>query len=493
MIKTPPANKLNWFPGFLLALCMILYALLRLRFIDHVLTWDEAMNLLSTQAFFAGQENPYSFWFYRHPPVYALLLGLFTGAGRAWASSAILMNIALGVLLLLALLRLQTLAAGKTAALWGVFCYALMPAAMFFDVWIKRDLLVNLLGLVALHAFFRRRAWSAGVWLGLALLSKELALFYALPILAALFLEKDRSVWREVCKTGAMAALISFGWYVFFSTTGAHYFSFATGIELVETEKWARPWTDVWSRLPLNLGWAGILLLLPGFWILRKPSSESSPDGVLQRAAAWWPVTFAVPILLVLTLMKGKTPWFIIPVLPAFAALQGLGLVFIFNRIFHGAAIVGKVLLTVGVCACLVLLVRGAGMLEYDGMLERQAGGMAWGSQSSAAAARAVNEAVQPKERWAATPMFYWEGEQNALCPILLTAVLQPPDAVWPVPATAEELWARVQDEDMDWVLVSPTLEAANDLIGPLLIEKKVKAEILNGSILLDCRGLLRP
>jgi hypothetical protein len=90
-------------------------------------------------------------------------------------------------------------------------------------------------------------------------------LFFCPPILATLLLEKDRTVRRDVCKPGVTAVLLSFWWYVFFSTTLAHYFSFAIGIEPVDTEKRTNPWTDVWVRvfstLEAAIDWIGFLLV----------------------------------------------------------------------------------------------------------------------------------------------------------------------------------------------------------------------------------------
>jgi hypothetical protein len=55
---------------------LLLHVLLRLPHIGHLLTWDEAMNLLSVRALVAGGHDFYSLWFWRHPPTYAMLMSL---------------------------------------------------------------------------------------------------------------------------------------------------------------------------------------------------------------------------------------------------------------------------------------------------------------------------------------------------------------------------------------------------------------------------------
>ena len=55
------------------AVCALLFVAVRARWIGHLLTWDEAMNLCSIRSFVSEGEDVFSFWFWRHPPLFCIL------------------------------------------------------------------------------------------------------------------------------------------------------------------------------------------------------------------------------------------------------------------------------------------------------------------------------------------------------------------------------------------------------------------------------------
>lgn len=54
----------------LLLVTALVFVGLRLRWVGHLLTWDEAMNLLSVRSHAGGVEGIFASWIERYPPLY---------------------------------------------------------------------------------------------------------------------------------------------------------------------------------------------------------------------------------------------------------------------------------------------------------------------------------------------------------------------------------------------------------------------------------------
>ena len=77
--------------------CAAVFFVLRARFISHLLAWDEAMNLCSVRSFYAGGTDEFSGWFWRHPPLYTLLMTLCAPLKSGFAERVEFMTIGIGL------------------------------------------------------------------------------------------------------------------------------------------------------------------------------------------------------------------------------------------------------------------------------------------------------------------------------------------------------------------------------------------------------------
>lgn len=454
--------------------------------IGHLLSWDEAMNLLSVRAAAAGGFDGYAPWFWRHPPfLNVLLLGLLPGDGRGFAERAEwLMLVVAGVNLVL-LMWLTRRTFGTRAALWAGFWLAVMPGAVFYDSWIKQDALVTLCGLAAVSLFLTRHSLYAGVALGFAFLAKETALFYALAVFLLWCLRPSRE--RRVRSLGAVmltCALISAWWYLLFSTTVREFWEqFIQGQSGVDagTRAWAQPWYYFLQKLPLDLGLStSLFCLLGGGFVLSRCRLSAAARG--PYPALLWPLAALAPALVILTVSRLKTPWFLMSLYPLLAVLAGYGTAAVLRfigtagrsldpddvpvtltpqraraeatpaalptaggSIPRGQAVTGIQLpdgvpathaftkdteerpprgwgwMAAGLGALLLaqaLAERGAAADTYTAAFAQQDEAMCWGARQSKLAAEAVRRLTAPEERVLVTPMHYWEGENGWPCPI---------------------------------------------------------------------------
>src|ERR1051325_2963756 len=164
----------------LLFLAAALFFALRCRWVGHLIVWDEAMTLCTVRAFAARAHDPFSDWFWRHPPFYTLWLLFLQPLKMGFAERAEFLSICFGAINQLMMFFLNRRIFGINVAVWAALLLAVMPGAIFFDVWIKQDQPVASFGLLALIFLHARLPLYAGVALGLALLCKETAIFYVI-------------------------------------------------------------------------------------------------------------------------------------------------------------------------------------------------------------------------------------------------------------------------------------------------------------------------
>lgn len=185
-----------------------------------------------------------------------------------------------------------------------------------------------ILSLYALERGFRegRRAWKPLFFgaMGLAFMTKGVP-GIAVPLLAALiwlFLEsRIREVLRPSFLSGlGLVLLIIAPWYLII------WYGFPEAIEVFRTETVARlgqnaphanPFYYYFLRSPLHLlPW---ILLLPVAWAGLRSDREA-------REASRLPLAWFVGGLCFLTLLQGKQPHYLVPLVPPFAILMGGGL-----------------------------------------------------------------------------------------------------------------------------------------------------------------------
>jgi 4-amino-4-deoxy-L-arabinose transferase-like glycosyltransferase len=237
---------------------VILVVLLRVFNIGHVLMYDEAWNVNSVIDAATGHVGDVFYDnFLRHPPLYTGLgavYALVTGTGRVGLSLAmeimsLLFSVALAVVIFLCGRDWFDERVGLAAA----FLFAVMPAARVYDSVAKQESLTLLLGMLFMLLFFRRRYLMAGVFLGLAMLTKEIFIFVPaavlLFILAARRFEKLKGYFESL----GIGVLMSFWWYLFLSSSKGEFLRVFLG-RSQESANWRQPWHFYLGRLPRDYG-----------------------------------------------------------------------------------------------------------------------------------------------------------------------------------------------------------------------------------------------
>jgi hypothetical protein len=310
----------------LLLLILLLGVGLRAFNVGHVLSWDEAWNVqtvLDGAKHMTGDVWFYNF--YRHPPLYtgfgialATIFGL-DKTGIALSLEVISLLCALATMLLLFLCGRDWF--DERVGLVAAFLYAVFPGARAFDVFIKPDSMTLLLGLLFLFFFFREKYLLAGVFLGLAFLAKETAVFIVIPAAVYVLVQWKRRQVIWLTLDGVIAVAMSAWWYLAYSVSKGDFLNFFIG-RGTEAVDWKAPWHRYIGRLPADIGWVGVALLALAVVMFVWRPGEDRRRGKALLLVLWAGITY-----LFLTVSFGKPPWMIYTALPALALLGAWGLV----------------------------------------------------------------------------------------------------------------------------------------------------------------------
>jgi 4-amino-4-deoxy-L-arabinose transferase-like glycosyltransferase len=474
----------------LLGGAIALFLLLRSPWIGHLLVWDEAITLLTVRAFKAGAQDAFSEWFWRHPPLYTVLLLLVKPFQSGFAERAEWISVSIAAINQILLFVLNRRIFGNKVALWSAFFIAVLPGAVFFDVWIKPDHPVTTFGLLSLLLLLSNRILYAGLSLGLALLSKETAVFYVGAVILLWMLGScGKRTWRDFLALTIIPFLASSWWYLVVVSKVA---SIGAGGETGQGSFWtgfmkgnamehfrfalnSEPWWNkstffYFTNLPAELSWAGIVLIVLGLvlsvpCLLKRKNTERNQNDVFRA----WPACLSLPPLLLLSLLPSKVPWLVIVLFPAWATLCAVAVSeFIAwaqshlgpSRRFIEPLIAA--MLVAGLAFAMIWNSR-----DYDAILKKVAEGQWRGAHFSSEAAKGMNALVKEGERALITSFHYWQGVSHTPCPIF-TYYLEPKLEVLMRrnTGTFEEYVADIQEYGLDWALLSPVPgPAANELL----------------------------
>ena len=129
------------------------------------------------------------------PPVYLGALALVYKAFGASEASARWLNISCTTLTVALVIACARHLWGQRAALLAGLTLALNPFAISFAATAYTDPLLVLLGSAAIYAALHRRSYWSGVWLGLAVMTKQQGLFYVPLVLGMIMLSWARPHW----------------------------------------------------------------------------------------------------------------------------------------------------------------------------------------------------------------------------------------------------------------------------------------------------------
>jgi len=399
-----------------------------------------------------------------------------------------LMYIGIGLLNVVALFLLCRQLFGTRAALWAGFFYAVMPAAMLYDLWLKQDPLVSLFGMLSIYAFLRNRSAVSGLLMGFAFLAKEMAVVYVIGLCMVWVLQpRGRRRFADLLIAGIATAVTAGWWFVFFSSSVKYYFAVMTGLPVVKTDAyvWSKPWHYYFSILPLSLGWVGVVLLGAG------AASSLAAWARRRRAVLLWVLLFPLTVVVLMSLPETKASWFLTVLLPLFAVLEGVGMDGIVDRTRDIAGrrsgVVGA-----GVGMCVVLLgVSAVWGLDYETYLRRQDAGLWWGAAASRDTAEAMNRVAKEGDKALITPMYYWENRDIHPCPIMVYYMIDIPVVVRPYDVSLDEVVSAVNEYDLDWVMMAGEPGVfEREIIRPLMKDYGINPLILPGSIVFPAEGL---
>ncbi|MFH0909348.1 MAG: glycosyltransferase family 39 protein [bacterium] len=502
--------------GVLAVLVVLVGILLRASYIGHQLLWDEAMALCTARSFVSGGRDFFSYWFWRHPPLYSLLTFALLPTSPGFAERVEWLSVALGCLNLLLLYRVNAQLLGVAPAWWSLVLLATMPGSVFFDTWIKTDHLVSTFGLLAILALHRQRIAYAGLSLGLALLSKETAVFYYLTALLALAAGSygQRGWLRRLALLAVLPIAAASWWYLLFAgrLEGATGFSLAGVIEHTRfaggaESHWAAPWTYYLRQWPVLLGWHGLLLVLIGipvaataFWSgsLRNAGQDASAhDTRSRRALAAWPIVLVLVSFASLSFIPSKVSWIVICTLPAFATLQAGGLCALWRGV--SARLETRTGAGILLSACLALALTGAAWLarDYDRMLLKLVPEQQHGAVMSRRIAETMNGLVNPGDSVLITSFHYWTGlPPGQPCAVFTYYFSKSRDVdvlIRPHTARGQDLADDVIRYEIDWAILSPPQgDPERDVFGCFAGTYGLLPIQLDGAWIFDTRSLRR-
>jgi 4-amino-4-deoxy-L-arabinose transferase-like glycosyltransferase len=462
--KTTPRRTL-----LLFCLCVVSFIAFRVRWIGHLLTWDEAMNLCSIRSFVSPGTDVFSFWFWRHPPLLFFFALPLAPLKLGFAERVEMLSVLVGVITLAMLFLLNRKVFGERVALWSCFLLSVMPSSMFYDVWLKRDAPVAALGLAAILLVVHSRPLLAGLCLGGALLAKETAVFYVGAALLMWLLAPRQHRWRQAAGMLLVAFAVAGWWYLGVKSSvdgvvsqavkpaeavgllvrlGAgfsEHLQFAMG-----ADRWSANWAGAWhyylSRLPHDLGWLGFVLAVAGaiLSILRWVRGGARE--------VCWPLVLLVPALAVLSALPGKVPWVPICLYPAWATLAAFGADSVARAVRargEGSAA------TVGLTA---LLVVQAVTLSYERMLAHDGSRQLVPAQNSRQIAEVLNGLVTDSDRVLLTSFHHWQGPKPGyVCPVFTSYLQRKPAILIRSHLLSFDAYlADIREHRIDWALLSP-------------------------------------
>jgi len=437
-----------------------LLVLSRLPLLGHILTWDEAWNLGALRSLAEG--NSLFIERYRvHPPLYMWLGLLLAPAAPGLALRVELFNLVLNAGALLVFIRLVASLFGRQTALYTGLAYLLLPGPLFFDTWIKRDPLITLFCLLAVACFFARRDGAAGLLLGLAMLTKETAVFYwGTVFLLVLVLRRGPGKWRALLKIFSVAIIVSGWWYI--TAPGwqenLHYFMGTTKF----TRGHEGPWWYYFAKLRSDLGWVGLALMLAGLVAAVARPAKGKQGVELQRfrRSRYLPFFLLFPAYLVISFSHGKPAWITMVLQPPLALLVGLGW-----------AAMARILLSAGkssggntpprflIAVVFLVLLLGLPLagFRYDDYLKQVSPNQYRVIETSSEIVAAVNAEVRDGERLLILPMLYRNNPAYP-DPIFYESLRVSPEILRSMNLALDyrTLVSLVISKRVHWVLMSP-------------------------------------
>lgn len=479
-----------------IVICIIAFIVLRARWVSHLLVWDEAMSLCTIRSFLSQGTDDFSNWFWRHPPLFSLLMMLLSPFKSGFAERVEWMAIAVGIINLFLLFLLNRKLLGTSIALWSIFFIAVQPGNVFFDVWIKTDHTVTTFGLLAILLLSMRLPLYSGLCLGLAMLSKETGIFYIIAAFLLWLCGGTGQRTRRDLFALTIIPLITCGWWFFGVKVIVDHVTFAAaGIDpanpwymkifggsadfvkfaISGQSGWNKSWNYYFTNIPLLTGFTGCILaalgILSAIFLYMKEHRKKDPASRPAFIFMLWPLFLLIPSYAILSLLRSKVPWVIICLLPAWATLQGMAMAEIlcfFGRIWNKS---GPGTLMPVITSALVIAgsTAAAWKLDYENILQHTDIGQWRGAHYSRNIALQMNRLVSDRERILITSFHYWKGlGPGHACPVFAYYFTKKAEVLMrPHERTYDQLVNDIKKYRIDWALLSPEPSMLEHIILP--------------------------
>lgn len=304
--------------NFKLLLIIVLALFIRVYHHHHILMSDEANNMLTIKALIEG--DGFREYFFKHPPLFIILASLISYPYGDSFHPVQGVSIAFSTLSMIPLYLIASKMFDKRTAFVSLLILAVMPLNIVYSTWVKQDAMLMFFFLWSLYFYISQRPYASGALFGIALLTKEFALFL-LPII--LGWEASRGWGKDALKRGTVwlivGAAISWWWYAFFGGKSFEVVgNVATGGSLFEYP-WHYPWHYYMSNLPTDV----TAVMLPFFAIGIFMGRGNVPVALI------WVLAFYIP----LSLMTQKAPWWVYLSSPGIAILIAIGFLRVWDSI----------------------------------------------------------------------------------------------------------------------------------------------------------------
>ncbi|MFA5144170.1 MAG: hypothetical protein WC522_08440 [Candidatus Omnitrophota bacterium] len=434
-------NKIRFILG--LAIVSAIFFYLRIKTLGHLLTWDEARNIISLRAFLSGADtDPFYSNYFFHPPLYMIFAALLKPfqAGLDVRLELLSLLFAYGTLVVTYILGAR-IGGRKLAFLSGLFL-SLMPVSIAYDTWIKRDGLAALLGYLSIFFIMKRKVFWCAVALAFAMLAKESAAFFLLAVISILAVSNGKGTTKKILLISGTLLVLSGWWYFGFSAMPR------VGPELYfQAERLASAWANsplyYFKKLLPDMGFPTLIFFIMGvlyfpYLSLRKREYERLVPLIIFFCV-YLPASFII---------VAKTPWLCLSAAPALAMTAGGGALFLLE-------IAKKIRLALPVLASFIVLSIFVGAsFSYD-VYHGKSYPNGWsGANSSRELAFYLNKKMASGERLMLTQFSYWGEPACPICPIFLYYRKGGPVYVIDGKNTAEEAIGQIMDKKISWFAV---------------------------------------
>jgi hypothetical protein len=431
-------KKLRFFVG--LGLFSTLFLFLRISNIGHLLMWDEALNVLALKAHALNAlKNPFIWYYNFHPPLYMFFAGLLNPLSENIAIRMEWLSLSFAYATFIVIYIISSRIGGLSYAWLTGFFLCTMPSSIGYDTWIKRDGLASFLGYFAILFLYKKKFYFSALCLGLALLAKENAVFFAFACFAIMPLLRINKIPMRILSIICIMGIFASYWFI---TSGisireltGYYFS-----EEIYQKVWLNHWTYYFKKLIPDLGFIQFSLVIIGIpYLIFNSIYEKKPQWLI-------PVIIFVSVYLPISfIFVTKTPWLSLSARGALAMIAAAGILPAINA--------AKKFKPILIIPFLVILFAGFTGLSFSyDSYHKAVYPNGWpGARSSFDIASYINRELPNNGKYMITEFAYWK---KRICPIFVIYSDNIPEKIVKGSDPAEKLIREIKERNISLFVV---------------------------------------